>query len=200
MKLHFFLCIPLLVVAIPDLAGADIPRKISDIPTYADAKRDTAAEAEYKAQMEGEEDSESGRSEIIRIYSVASAPEPVARFYIKQLKASAGMPEITEEPAPGTVIAPWYELEFYRPQDFENQYEYDTLIYDGKWVKSCLENREPWSPGQWLGQANLMWEVYTADSERKEYLVGIEDMSVDNQNHTFIPRTRIFIQVVREEE
>lgn len=200
MKLHSLLYIPLLLTAVPAIAGADIPRKISDIPIYADANRDTAAEAEYKAQMEGEEDSESGRHEIVRIYTVASAPEPVARFYIKELKAIAGMPEITQEPTPGTVIAPWYELEFYNQQDFENQYEYDTLIYDGKWVKSCLEKRESWLPGQWLVQANVMWEVYTADGERTEYLVGIEDMSVDNQKHSFIPRTRIFIQVVTEEE
>jgi hypothetical protein len=180
-------------------APGDPPLKLEDIPVYPEAQRNAAAEAEYRSQSADAEEGESGRSESIRIYIAAAFPESVTRFYIDKLKARQGYPEIDEEPAPGDVIPPFFELEFYDERDFENQHERDLLIYDGKWVKSCLEGREPWTAGQWLRAGNIMWEIRTGDGDRIEYLIAIEDESVDNPKRTFRARTRILIQVVKEE-
>lgn len=200
MKHSRCLALVFLALFVTFISCADLPPlKLADIPIFPNAQRDLAAEAEYKAQAEADDDSP--RSETIRIYSVSATPEEVARFYIQALKAAEEFPENSNESMrPGSVLPPWYEIDFYTPADFENQSHNGSMIYDGRWVKSALSRREPWANGQWLREARVMWEVRTTDNDRAEFLVAVEDVSLDIQRKKALLKTRILIQLVRTEE
>lgn len=195
-------CLTLFYLAlfVTSISGADLPPlKEADIPLFPNARRDLAAEAEYAAQAETDDDSL--RHETFRIYSVIAAPEEVARFYIQALKATKEFPENSNESLqPGSALPPWYEIDFYTAADFENQSDQGTLIYNGQWVKSALSRRKPWADGQWLREARVMWEARTPDNDREEFLVAVEDVSLDIQQKKVLQKTRILIQLVRQEE
>jgi len=182
------------------ISGADLPPlKEADIPLFPNARRDLAAEAEYQAQTEADHDSL--RHETVRIYSVSATPEEVARFYIQKLKATEEFPESgSESLRAGQALPPWYEIDFYTATDFANQSHKGNRIYDGQWVKSSLSGRKPWTNGQWLREARVMWEARTVENQRAEFLVSVEDVSLDIQKKKFHLETRIMIQIVRQDE
>lgn len=93
---------------------------------------------------------------------------------------------------------PWYEVQYYTELDFEDQYEYDTMIYDGQWVKSCLEGRENWDDEGWVLSAWTEWEVFMDNGSIAHFGINVEDNSFDRVNKSFTNKTRIMVHILVE--
>lgn len=122
--------------------AAGPPRSEKEIPVYPGAVRDQAAEKEVLSQnSEYNMKIQTQRSYSVRVYTAKTIIDEVCKFYINKLSAKPGTP--VEDPAsikPGAFYPPWYELDFYGPEIFEDQYERDTLIQDGKWINLLSPN------------------------------------------------------------
>lgn len=180
------------------LAGP--PQTIEGIPLFPGVVRDNAAEERLKELNEGYAEDVIDRfySEITRIYTVNTVPEEVCRYYIKELNAIKGAVEDPGPLEPGLVVGPWYEMEYFEDDAFEDQYEYDMLIYNGKWVKSCLSKRETWDNGKWILGTGFEWNIILENGDMGRYSIYVEDDSFDFYNKTFQERTRITISVIIE--
>ena len=194
----WFIPLFLLLFCLPLLA-AELPRSEKEIPVYPGAVRDLTAEkeilsdySEYDAELKN-----SWRSVTVKVYTAKSIIDEVCKFYINKLGAKPGTP--LEDPAslkPGAVYPPWYELDFYGADIFENQYERDLLIHDGKWVKSAFANRPQWKKGAWLCQAWFEWNVILNNGDIAQYTVSIEDDGYDSRKKVIFNTTRITIQIL----
>lgn len=192
-----FISLLILVFAVSLITAEYPPKNEEEIPIYPGAERDLAAEEEYQSQNEGLAEEERAESEIIKIYSVYAPPEKVCEFYIKSLNAKEGFPE--EEPdlsKPG-FVAPWYEMEFFEESDFVDQVERGDVIYSGKWVKSCLSQREFWNDGKWVSSTYFEWNIIYENGDIGQFSISVEDDSFDWYNKKFNEKTKIIINIKR---
>lgn len=178
--------------------AAGPPRSEKEIPVYPGAVRDQAAEKELLSQnSEYDPEIQTRRSYTVRVYTVKTVIDEVCKFYINKLGAKPGTP--VEDPAsikPGAFYPPWYELDFYGPEIFEDQYERNTLIHDGKWVKSAFAKRPQWQKGAWLSQAWFEWNVTLSNGDLARYSVLLEDVGYDSRKKVDFMSTRIRIEIL----
>jgi hypothetical protein len=181
------------------IKAAGPPRSEKEIPVYPGAVRDQAAEKELLSQN-SEYDPEiqkTWRSYTVRVYTVKTVIDEVCNFYINKLGAKPGSP--LEDPSslkPGAVYSPWYELGFYGPRIFEDQYEGNILIHDGKWVKSAFAKRPQWQKGAWLCQAWFGWNITLNNGDLARYSVLLEDVGYDSHKKIDFKTTRIRIEIM----
>lgn len=179
--------------------AAGPPRSEKEIPVYPGAVRDLTAEKEILSEY-SEYDVElknTWRSVTVKVYTAKSIIDEVCKFYINKLGAKPGTP--LEDPAslkPGAFYPPWYELDFYGADIFEDQYERDTLIQDGKWVKSAFAKRPQWKKGAWLCQAWFEWNVTLNNGDLARYSVLLEDVGYDSRKKIDFKTTRIRIEII----
>lgn len=174
------------------LLAASLPQK--ETPIYPGAVRDQAAEREY---LEDAYLPENLVFHEIRAYKVDTIIDDVARYYLELLKPKPGWPE--EDPyslGPGASLGPWYEPEFYRPEIFEDQYEYNTLIQDGKWIRTAFEARPQWQKGKWLAQMVFQWAVMSAEGELTTYGVLVEDAGYDWKKRVDFKASKIWVETM----
>ena len=166
----------LLVLSAPVMAGA-LPERLEEMPIYPGAVRDRDAEEEY---LDTTYFTDSVVFHEVQSYKVQAMIDDVVRFYLDQLEPELGWPE--EDPYslfPGESMGPWYEPDFYQPYIFEDQYEYDTLIQDGKWIRKAFAERPQWQQGKWLSQVWIGWVFVNEDGDRITHSVLIEDEGYD---------------------
>ena len=178
------------------LAVAGAPRSEKEIPLYPGAARDQAAEKEV-LEMHAEYMSENRRSHTVRAYKVKTIIDDVCKFYIDKLGAKPGAP--LDDPyalEPGEVYSPWYELDFYGARIFEDQYEHDTLIQDGKWIRSAFEKRSQWKKGAWLCQAWFEWNIMLDNGDLATYTVVLMDEGYDWRKKVDFKTTQIRIEIL----
>ena len=161
--------------------------------------RDQAAEKEILSQDSeyGVEFQKNRRSYTVKVYTAKTIIDEVCKFYINKLSAKPGTP--VEDPAsikPGAFYPPWYELDFYGPEIFEDQYERNTLIQDGKWVKSAFAKRPQWKKGAWLCQAWFEWNIALNNGDLATYSVLLEDVGYDSRKKVDFLSTRIRIEIL----
>lgn len=179
--------------------AAGPPRSEKEIPVYPGAVRDQAAEKELLSQRSGydPEIQKTWRSYTVRVYTVKTIIDEVCKFYINKLGAKPG--SRLEDPSslkPGMVYSPWYELGFYWPEIFEDQYEGDTLFYDGKWVKSAFAKRPQWKKGAWLCSAWFEWNIALNNGDLAQYSVLLDDVGYDSRKKVDFMSTRIRIEIL----
>jgi hypothetical protein len=181
----------LLVFSAPVLATI-LPRSMEEIPIYPGAVRDQQLEEYYRDNTYISEDV---ISREIRVYKVDTIIDDVARYYLEYLQPEQGWPE--EEPhhlAPGESLGPWYEPDFYRPEIFEDQYEYDTLIQDGKWIRQAFGERPQWDNGQWLSQMWFQWIIVDEKGDLISHAVLVEDEGYDWRAQVDFKTTRLLLE------
>lgn len=172
------------------------PLNEKEIPVYPGAVRDQAAEEEIRRDYE-EYRFDYWEMKTIRVYTVKALIDDVCRYYIDQLKAKPG--EAIDDPyalASGEVYGPWYELGFWHETIFETQYEYDTLLNDGEWVKEAFAKRPQWKKGSWLNMASFEWNASLESGDVAQYNVILEDVGFDSRKGVDYRSTRIRIQVL----
>lgn len=196
-RLIWFAILILLLSSWLMAAGAPLSEK--DIPIYPGTVRNTAAEKELLSQNSeyDEEIQNTCRSNTIKLYTTKAQINEVCKFYIDKLSAKPGAPVV--DPGhlkPGAVIPPWFELGYYEPDIFENQYERDTLIHDGKWVRSIFAKRPQWKKDAWLSSAWFEWNVLLNNGDMAQYTVSVEDEGFDARKKLDFNATRITIQIL----
>jgi hypothetical protein len=166
----------LLILSVPLLA-APLPLSLEEITLYPGATRDQEAEQEYLDYMYFSDDV---IFHEVRMYRIETIIDDVARFYLEYLQPELGWPEEdAEDLEPEEIMGPWYDLGFYGPQIFEHQYEYDTLIQDGKWIRTAFEGRPQWEKGKWLSNMSFQWVTRDEDGNLITHSIGVEDAGYD---------------------
>lgn len=179
--------------------AAFVPKNEKEIPLYPGAIRDQAAEKEMLRQdTEYAEDIiKTWRSNTVKVYTVKAVVNDVANFYIQKLGAKEGMPENPGSLKPGSIISPWYDLSFYEPGFFDDQYDdKDKLTYDGKWVKSVFIKRKQWRNNEWLNTMRFEWNIVLNNGDMAQYSVLVEDEGYDALKRVIYNTTRITIRIL----
>jgi hypothetical protein len=189
----------LLLLSSITVQAVAVPQSEKEIPVFAGSVRDKALETELIAQDKetAGEMQKTWRSNTMKVYKAKTLINEVCKFYIGKLKAKEGMP--TEDPGmlkPGMVITPWYELGYHDARIFEDQYERDLLIQDGKWIKSAFAKRPQWKKGFWLNQATFEWNAVLANGDMAQYTVILEDEGYDSRKKIDFKTTRIIIRIL----
>ncbi|HHT48088.1 MAG TPA: hypothetical protein GXZ98_02175 [Firmicutes bacterium] len=190
---RFLFC--LLLFFLPLLIGA-APLNEKEIPVYPGAVRDPVAEEEIRRDYE-EYRFDYWEMETIRVYTVKALIDDVCRYYIDQLKPEPGWAQ--KDPyalAPGEVDGPWYEVGFWHETIFTTQYEYDTLLNDGEWVKDAFAKRPQWEKGSWLNSARFEWNAALPNGDPARYAVILDDVGFDSRERVDYRSTRIRIEVL----
>jgi hypothetical protein len=118
-------------------------------------------------------------------------PDEVCKFYIEKLRAKEGFPE---DHNPEMKTNPWYELSYFDSSWFEDQYEGNIKIQDGKWFKAALSKRKQWEQGEWLQGAYFEWTVILDNGDWVRHFVDIiDDNSFDSRAKTVNDKTMITI-------
>jgi hypothetical protein len=170
--------------------GQNIPKTAQDIPIFPKAKinieEQQQALKDFKEIYEGAPIQEYS----ISLYSVRTEIYEVCRFYIEKLGATEGFPEYDD----GMNTKPWYEVSYFPDNYFEDQWEYDTKIWDGNWFKTAVEKRKQWEPGKWVQGAYFEWTVLQRDGNLAHFSIDIsDDNSFDTRAKTAEDKTLIAI-------
>jgi len=195
MRRHWIRFSFLLFFFLPMVIGA-APLNEKEIPVYPGAVRDPVAEEEIRRDYE-EYRFDYWEMETIRVYTVKALIDDVCRYYIDQLKPKPGWAQ--KDPyalAPGEVDGPWYEVGFWHETIFATQYEYDTLLNDGEWVKDAFAKRPQWEKGSWLNGASFEWNANLPSGDLTRYVVILDDVGFDSLERVDYRSTRIRIQVL----
>jgi len=167
---------------------AKTPSAEGDIPVFAGAVRDAAAEKEeLQSRKEGMAAAEGGRtsgevvrekSSSLRIYRSDAPPEEVFQYYRKVLGAAADDGSPTERPKPGGVTPVRYRLTFHPEETFQ-----DRSGQEGEWPGRMLQSaiakdRKPLEPGKWLYEALFGWEKVESNGDETGFLVRVLDVGI----------------------
>ncbi len=176
---------------------AQAPRTMRAVPVFPGAAVDAVIQAQDRQLFDETTCEMAGltRREL-KVLVTTAAPDEVTRWYIGQLKAQSSTsegfdPEILMN---GGTSPVQYDLNYYQPEDFENQYERDLLIRDGKWVKKSLMHRARSADGSILSDAAFIWEFINANDGRSEFCLNVEDISFDFEKKRYSQKTKITIQ------
>ena len=195
-------CLFLMMLTAPAI-GAPGPLSIDAIGIFPGSTIDSALlDEEQKLFDENDEEIEDLQSKALKVFVTAATPDEVCQWYINNLKAiKYGEVIYSFEDCRNGVTSPVeYDLQYYESTDFEQQYEYDTLIYDGKWVESCLAARAKSSDGKLLRGGNFAWDYISEYDGRVSLNVSIQDISFDFEKKLYKPRTMIWISFVEHAE
>ncbi len=181
------------------LFAQQVPKAEKEIPIFPGAERDLKAESEMKEQNPN-------LSGVNKVYKTEASVEEVFAFYLKAIGGKEG--ESNEDPwglQPGAVSKVWYELTFWKDQDFKD-IVYDTSL-SGQWMKlkqNLEKNRKPYKPGMWIRFAHFYWAKKESNIVVTAFRVGFEDTTflwgidesapTDNRKTT----TRIEIEAITE--
>ncbi len=183
----------LLLVFSSTVLAAELPTRLKDIPIYPGAVRDPELETEY---LDYTWVSEDVVFREVRAYRIDGFIDDVARFYLDRFQPELGWPE--EDPYfldEGESLGPWYEPDFYSPSIFEDQYDHDTLIYDGKWVRKAFAERPMWEENKWLAQVWIEWAMVNEDYELIDVSIMITDEGYDGNQRIDFKSTRLVIEM-----
>ena len=190
-----FTCLLMFFVLALPVAGR-APLRLEEIPLYPDATRDQAAELEILEQY-AEWAPENWRSHTVRVYKVNAIIDEVCQFYIEKLGAESGaLLNYPYDLEPDQDYSPWYELDFYGPRIFEDQYEFDTLIQDGKWIRTAFAGRPQWEKGAWLAQVKFEWSTLLRNDDQVTCFVLLMDEGYDWKKRIDFRSTFIRIEVL----
>jgi hypothetical protein len=175
--------------------GQNIPYLAKDIPLFPDVIPNME---EQKQSLEDYREIFAGESLIdlhVSVYSVMTVPDDVCLFYIEKLGATEGFPEDnTDFQNPQKNTKPWFEVGIFDPNWFEDQYEGDIKIHDGKWFKAELQKRKQWENGEWLQGAYFEWTVKLSNGDWARHFIDIiDDNSFDSRKKTVTDKTMITI-------
>jgi len=192
------------------LLAADVPRSFKEIPLYAGAVRDPETEEHFFGNLT-DANPENVRSHEQKVYRVNAIIDDVFKFYIAKLGATyrdyytdfEDYEEFLElfeygELEPGSILEPRYSLDFYADDFFEDEYEYDMLIKDGKWLRHAFEGRPQWEKGRWLAGAGVEWLVCLDNGDLATFNVGLLDVGYDSINKIDYRSTWIVLDVLIE--
>ncbi len=175
--------------------GQNIYRTEQEIPVFPGAVRNIEAQKQALSEYQEIYAGESLRDLRVSVYNVKTIPDDVCRFYIEKLKAKEGFPDDNSGSSnPESTIKPWYEVSYYDNSWFEDQYEGNIKIRDGKWFKATLSKRKPWSQGEWLQGVYFEWTVILENGDWARHFVDIiDDDSFDSGAKTVNNKTLITI-------
>ncbi len=195
MKTTFYLFTVLCLFHFTSCFGQNVPKTEKDIPIFPGAVIDVEAQKQAQKDYQEIREGQSVGSYSVKVYTVSVAPDEVCRFYINKLGALEGFPE---EGSGET--KPWYEVNYFPSDWFEDQHEGNIKIHDGKWLKSELSKRKQWAPGEWLQGAYFEWEIALSNGDLVRYSIDIIDNdSFDTRAKKVSDRTQITITSQVEE-
>ncbi len=173
---------------------AQTPRNLNEIPAYPGSQIDYLL---LEQEQNNFDDSTTGMKGLLakglNAVSTTATPDEVFKWYVTQLKAVAETgngydPGLLK---PGSSSPVQYSLAYYEPEDFENQYDHDKVIYDGQWVQTTISSRARSTNGKILRYARFIWELVNTDGSRSEIDLTIDDAGFDYENKKYTPRTSI---------
>lgn len=173
----------------------NVPKAEKDIPIYPGAVIDIEAQKQAQKDYQEIHEGQSVGSYSVKVYYVSAVPDDVCRFYINKLGAKEGFPEDGSGET-----KPWYEVNYFPSSWFDDQYEGNIKIHDGKWLKSALMKRKQWAPGEWLQGAYFEWEIALNNGDMVRFSIDIiDDDSFDTRAKKVSDRTQITITSQVEE-
>ena len=185
----------LLVVTAPAFA-ANMPKRMSDIPIYPGAVRDPEREELHWKYLGYLPDDVVFHD--VRAYKIENTyVDDLVPFYIEFFQPEEGWPDTDPYSLkPGESLGPWYGLDFWdTTRIFEDQYEFDTLIQDGKWIRQTFAKRPQWEEGKWLSGASFHWEMVNDDYELFSFALYLTDMGYDSLEKVDYKTTELFIEM-----
>jgi len=197
-----FVCI-WLVMLMTSAIYAQAPLSLDAIGIFPGSTIDSALMAEeQKLFDETSKEIEDLQSKELRVFVTTASPDKVCEWYIASLKAvrSEDAPYDFTDCVNGVTSPVAYNLQYYESSDFEQQYEHDTMIYDGKWVESCLAARAKSADGKVLKGGSFFWEYISEDDGRVSLDVSVQDISFDFENRIYKPLTSISISFIEHAE
>jgi hypothetical protein len=196
MIILLFLCVA--------IYGQNIPRSQDEIPVFPGSVRNLEAQKQAFKDYKEISTGESLRDLQVSVYSAKTVPDEVCQFYIEKLGANEGFPEVNSDAQDQEMnTSPWYEVGYFDQSWFEDQYEGNIKIQDGKWLKEALSKRKQWKQGEWLQSAYFEWTVMLDNGDLVRHFVDIlDDNSYDSRAKTVNNKTMITIgsQIEKSEE
>ena len=176
---------------------AQVPKSEKEIPIYSGAARDTDRESELRNQMSWDMD-QSLRNATLKVYKIGASAEDVFNFYLQKIGGKEGMMDMDPMGIKlGTVSQVWYEVEYYKDEEFTDYYIEHDIMHHGTWMKQKLtENRKPHKPGKWIVEAKFNWYKKENNNDLTTFYVIIHDESFDLfEGKKYKTSTEIQIQV-----
>lgn len=190
-NLSFFYLAPFLFIWLAG-KGQNIPYTAKEIPVFPGVLQNEKEQKQSLQDYQEILDGEPLRELSVSVYSAMTIPDDVCRFYIEKLGATEGFPDDNSEPQ--ISVNPWYEAGFFDDSWFEDQYEGNIKIQDGKWIKAALAERKQWKPGKWLQGAYFEWTVLLNNGDLARHFIDIiDDDSFDSRTKTVTNKTMITI-------
>ena len=184
-----------------NIYAAQIPQSEQEIPIYPNAVRNEYYEADLRLERPSEGNTRFGiRSNSLKIYTTTDSAEEVFKYYREKLGGTEGIPEEEinfPDVNPGTILPVRFNIQFYEKSWFEDLRDDDgKIIRAGKWVKSALLTRAPYSNGQWILAARFEWGKKEVNGDYTQFAVSLEDDSFDLFENTYKTRTNIIIDII----
>jgi len=192
-----------LMLFLPSAIYAQGPLSIDAIGIFPGATIDSTLLAEeQKIFDETSKEIEDLQSKALKVFVTTAVPDQVCEWYIDSLKAVKSEDALYDftDCVNGVTSPVAYNLQYYESSDFEQQYEHDTMIYDGKWVESCLAARAKSADGRVLKSGYFSWEYISEYDGRVSLDVSVQDVSFDFEKKAYKPRTSIVISFVEHAE
>lgn len=147
------------------------PASENAIPVYPGA-RPFSDKEDLRQLAESMQDGGSDvRSQSARGFTTSATPEEVVAWYRRQLSPVPRSGDFDERLKPGATGEVQEELSFYRFNAFDD-------ADGGKARRARMEkDRKPYSPGQWIASAELVWNKREANGDDSWFTVSIEDRS-----------------------
>lgn len=195
MKNLSYLCLITFLFICITSKGQNIPCTANEIPLFPGAVQNKEASKQSLKDYQEIFAGESLSDLHVSVYSVMNVPDDVCLFYIEKLGAKEGFPEDnTDFQNPQKNTNPWYEVSTFDESWFEDQFEGDIKIHDGKWFKAALSIRKQWVDGEWLQGAYFEWTVKLNNGNWARYFIDImDDDSFDSRAKTVTNKTKITI-------
>lgn len=177
------------------------PLSEKEIPIFPGATVEVDAQKQAQEDYQDIHEGEPIKYSNVKVYTVSVVPDEVCRFYIEKLGAKEGFPEDdSDDLKPGVKTKPWFELSYFPDSWFEDQFEGNIKIHDGKWLKTALSKRKQWTQGEWLQAAYFEWEIVNNNGDLARYSIDImDDNSFDSRAKKVSDKTMITITTHIEE-
>lgn len=191
------LCMVSIVLVSFPLYGGETPKSGKEIPVYSGAIRDADRESELRTQMSWDIDPGLS-SAVMNVYKAGASAEDVFKFYLQKIGGKEGMMDIDPMGMqPGKVSQVWYEVEYYKDEEFTDYNIEHDIMHPGTWMKQKLtENRKPHKPGKWITEARFNWCKKESNNDLTNFYLIIHDESFDEQTEKkYKTSTEIQIQI-----
>lgn len=190
MNLSFKLFLIWCTIICSSAFGQKIPKTAQDIPVFPGAEINITEQQQALKDFKEIYEGQPIRDYSISVYSIRTDPNVICRYYIEKLGATEGFPEYNN----GLNTKPWYEIGYFPENYFEDQWDYDTKIWDGVWFTTAVAKREQWEPGKWVQGAYFEWTVLQRNGDLARFSIDIsDDNSFDTRAKTIEDKTLIAI-------